>query len=168
MGLIIPTTGEIEVDGKKIIKENISIQKNIAFVPQNFFFIDSNLLNNITFFDKNIKTKNLKFALRNSLLLNSIINKSLSLKTHLGNNALKISGGQLQRIGIARAIYRMPKILILDEPTSALDEKNQDLFNEIILKLKKKTTIIIISHNKKLLKTCDNIYELNNKTLRKI
>ena len=130
--------------------------------------MDSNILDNITFFDKKIKTKNLKFALKNALLLESILNKSLSLKTHLGNNALKVSGGQLQRISIARAIYRMPKILVLDEPTSALDEKNQDLFSKIILNLKQKITVIIITHNKKLLNKCDKVYFLENKTLKEI
>lgn len=168
MGLIKPSSGEIIVDGKKIIEENLSIQKNIAFVPQNFFYMDSNILDNITFFDKKIKIKNLKYALKNALLLESILSKSLSLKTRLGNNALKISGGQLQRISIARAIYRMPKILILDEPTSALDEKNQDLFGKIILNLKQKITVIIITHNKKLLNKCDKVYFLENKTLKEI
>ncbi|MAZ07171.1 MAG: hypothetical protein CMM99_01710 [Rickettsiales bacterium] len=168
MGLITPSSGEIIVDGKKIINEKLSIQKNIAFVPQNFFHMDSNILDNITFFDKKVKIKNLKFALKNSLLLDSILNKTLSLKTHLGNNALKISGGQLQRISIARAIYRMPKILILDEPTSALDQKNQDLFSQIILNLRKKITIIIISHNKNLLQNCDKVYSLESKTLKEI
>lgn len=168
MGLLTPSSGEIIVDDKEIIKEKLSIQKNIAFVPQNFFHMDSNILDNITFFDKKIKIKNLKFALKNSLLLDSILNKDLSLKTDLGNNALKISGGQLQRISIARAIYRIPKILILDEPTSALDQKNQDLFSQIILNLRKKITIIIISHNKKLLKNCDKVYLLENKTLKEI
>lgn len=168
MGLITPSSGEIIVDGKKIINEKLSIQKNIAFVPQNFFHMDSNILDNITFFDKKVKIKNLKFALKNSLLLDSILNKTLSLKTHLGNNALKISGGQLQRISIARAVYRMPKLLILDEPTSALDQKNQDLFSQIILNLRKKITIIIISHNKNLLQNCDKVYSLESKTLKEI
>ncbi len=168
MNLLTPTKGKIIVDGKNIVSENLSISNEIAFVPQNFFYLDASLVDNITFFDKNIKTKNLKFALKNSLLLESILNKSLSLKTHLGNNALKISGGQLQRISIARAIYRMPKILILDEPTSALDEKNQDLFSQIILNLRKKITVVIITHNKKLLEKCDNIYLVENKSLKKV
>ena len=73
---------------------------------------------------------------------------------------MKISGGQLQRIGIARALYRGNKILILDEPTSSLDEKNQRLFDDIVNKLKEKLTIIIITHNSDLLKNCNKILEL--------
>ena len=168
MGLIKPDSGEIIVDSKEIIQNNLTIQESIAFVPQNFFYMDANIIDNITFFEKDIKLKNLKFALKNSLLLKPILNKSLSLKSHLGNNALKVSGGQLQRINIARAIYRVPKILILDEPTSALDDKNQDLFSQIILNLRKKITVIVITHNKKLLEKCDRVYLLENKFLQEI
>ena len=167
MGLLSPSSGSIYVDGVNITNENLSFSNNIAFVPQNFFYLDANLLDNITFFDKKIKIKNLKFALKNSLLTESILNKSLSLKTNLGNNALKISGGQLQRINIARALYRMPRMLVLDEPTSSLDEKNQILCNKILHQLKKKFSILIITHNKKLLDNCDNIYLLENRMLIK-
>ena len=168
MGLLKPETGQILVDSKNIIEDHYSIQKNIAFVPQNFFHLDTSLINNITFFDKKIDIKKLKFAIKNSLLIEPILNKTLSLKTDMGNNALKISGGQLQRLNIARALYRDPKILILDEPTSALDLNNQNLFLKILNNLKKKMTIIIISHNEDLLKQCNKVYQLENKNLKKI
>ena len=168
MGLLKPETGQILVDSKNIIEDHYSIQKNIAFVPQNFFHLDTSLINNITFFDKKIDIKRLKFAIKNSLLIEPILNKTLSLKTNMGNNALKISGGQLQRLNIARALYRDPKILILDEPTSALDLYNQNLFLKILNNLKKKMTIIIISHSKDLLKQCNKVYQVENKILKKI
>jgi len=160
MGLLQPTSGEIIVDGKDIIKNKLSIKKNIAFVPQNFFHLDATLLENITFFEKKINLSNLKFAIKNSLLIKPILEKNLSLKTKMGNQAMKISGGQLQRVNIARALYRRPEILILDEPTSSLDGKNQDSFNKIIKKLKSKMTIIIISHNENLIEICDKIIKL--------
>ena len=163
MGLIKPSSGKILVDGKNIIDEKLSIQNNIAFVPQNFFYTDDTLINNITFFEKKINLSNLKFAIKNSLLINPILNKSLSLKTDLGNNALKISGGQLQRISLARALYRRPKILVLDEPTSFLDKKNQDLLKEILVNLRKRITIILISHNKNIFEECDKILDLDSK-----
>jgi ABC-type bacteriocin/lantibiotic exporter with double-glycine peptidase domain len=162
MGLIKPSSGKILVDGKNIIDEKLSIQENIAFVPQNFFHTDDTLINNITFFEKKINLSNLKFAIKNSLLINPILNKSLSLKTDLGNNALKISGGQLQRVSLARALYRRPKILVLDEPTSFLDKKNQDLLKEILFSLRKRMTIILISHNQSIFKECDKILDLNS------
>ena len=168
MGLLYPNKGEILVDNKDIMKNQMTIQNQIAFVPQNFFFLDASLLDNITFFDKKINFGNLKFAIKNSLLIEPILSKSLSLRTNIGNNALKISGGQLQRINIARALYRNPKIIILDEPTSALDINNQNLFLDILNKLKKKMTIILITHNNKLLDECDKIYNLTQKRLDKL
>lgn len=163
MGLIEPSSGQILVDEIDLIKNKKTLKRNIAFVPQNFFYADTTLLNNITFYERKINFKNLKDAIKNSLLLKSILNKSLSLKTNIGNNALKISGGQLQRIGLARALYRKPKILILDEPTSSLDKINQDKFKEIVLNLKKQTTIVIISHDKDMLSVCDKLINLEKK-----
>jgi ABC-type bacteriocin/lantibiotic exporter with double-glycine peptidase domain len=168
MGLLHPNKGEILVDNKDIIKNQMTFQNQIAFVPQNFFFLDASLLDNITFFDNEINFGNLKFAIKNSLLIETILSKSLSLRTNIGNNALKISGGQLQRINIARALYRNPKVIILDEPTSSLDINNQNLFLDILTKLKKKMTIILITHNDKLLNECDKIYNLTQKRLDKI
>lgn len=165
MGLLEPTKGQIIVDGKDIHKNSYSIQNTISFVPQNFLSLDASVIDNITFFDKKINYQNLKFCLKNSLLTKLILNKTLSLKSNIGNNALKISGGQLQRLNIARALYRNPQILILDEPTSSLDKNNLLMFGDIIKKLKKKMTIVIISHNLELLDFCDSKYILKNKNL---
>lgn len=165
MGLIKPTSGEIMVDGVDIIKNDKSIGKNIGFVSQNFFSIDTSILNNIVFFEKKINISNLKFAIKNSLLIDTILNRTLSLKTELGNNSLKISGGQLQRINIARALYKRPKILILDEPTSAQDDKNQKLFEKILVNLKNKMCIIVITHDLQFSNRFDRIYKIENKKL---
>lgn len=168
MGLLTPESGNILVDGIDIKKNNRNIGKNIGFVPQNFFSLDSSILNNIVFFEKKINLNNLKFAIKNSLLMSTILSKKLSLKSNLGNNSLKVSGGQLQRISIARALYRKPKILILDEPTSSLDEKNQKLFEEILISLKYKMSIIVITHNLQFSNRFDKIYKIENKTLKQI
>lgn len=168
MGLLKPTNGEIIVDGVNIIKDKMSIGKNIGFVPQNFFSINSSILNNIVFFERKINLRNLIFAIRNSLLIGTILEKKLSLKSDLGNNSLKVSGGQLQRINIARALYRKPKILILDEPTSSLDEKNQKLFEQILISLKNKMSIVVITHNLKFSNEFDKIFKIEKQKLNQI
>ena len=166
MGLMKPSKGLILVDGKDINNEKLSIQNEIGFVAQNFFALDDTVVNNITLGDEKINYKNLRFALKNSLINKAIKKKQISLKSTIGEFGLKISGGQLQRISIARALYRKPKILILDEPTSALDIENQKLLLEIIHKLKDKMTIILISHQENLISSCDEIYQIENGKLK--
>ena len=83
----------------------------------------------------------------------------------IGENGAKISGGQIQRIGIARSLYRNNEILILDESTNALDEETEKEFFKSLMILKNKKTIIIISHNKENLKNCDKIYNIKNGTI---
>lgn len=162
MGLMKPSKGQILVDEKDINVERLSIQNEIGFVAQNFFALDDTVINNITLGDEKINYKNLRFALKNSLIEKAIKKKQISLKSMIGEFGLKVSGGQLQRISIARALYRKPKILILDEPTSALDTENQKLLLEIIHKLKDKMTIILISHQENLISSCDEIYKIEN------
>jgi len=165
MNLIDPTNGEINIDGKNIFNENLSYKGSLGFVSQNFFHTDDTILNNITLNAEKISINKLKFAIKNSLLLDPLLRKELRLKSKLGNSALKISGGQLQRINLARALYRKPKILILDEPTSALDMKTQEEFTNIIKNLKSEMTIIIVSHSENLLTHCDKVYYLSNGNL---
>ena len=82
--------------------------------------------------------------------------------TIIGERGSKFSGGQQQRIGIARALYKNPEILILDEATSALDEKSEREILNTVRNLKKKLTIIIVSHKKSVLDFSDKIYEFKN------
>ena len=99
-----------------------------------------------------------------------INNLPKGLETVLSERGENLSGGQAQRINIARALYFKPDILILDEATSALDIKTEGEFLKDLLNIKKFKTIILISHRKESMIYCDNIYELKDKNiiLRKI
>ena len=79
-----------------------------------------------------------------------------------------MSGGQQQRIGIARALYKKPDILILDEATSALDEKSEKDILDIIFNLKKKLTIILVSHKESILRIAEKIYKIEDNQVRQI
>ena len=85
--------------------------------------------------------------------------------TIIGENGLMISGGQQQRIGIARALYRDPEILILDESTSSLDKETEKNFINSLNVLKRKKTMILITHNKSNLRICDRKFIIKNQTL---
>ena len=99
----------------------------------------------------------------NQLKLNDLINNSeKGLSTLVGERGVRISGGQLQRIGIARALYKDPEIMILDEITSSLDEQTEDEIMKLIETFKGKKTIIIISHKKRCLLNCDKNINLSD------
>ena len=87
------------------------------------------------------------------------------IKTYIGENGNRLSGGQRQRLAIARALYRNPEILFLDEATNALDEGLETKIINSIRDFNSSMTIVLVSHNKKLITMCNNVIEVKNKVL---
>ena len=163
--------GLIDVSGGEILADNISILKNkkgwykiLGYMPQNNFLMDDTVENNIIFYDKLDKEHLSKIIDQCQLkgLEQSLPN---GLQTVIGENGARLSGGQLQRISLARTLYKKPEILILDEATTSLDQDNEKKILDIISNLKKNKTIIIISHQVKNLNFCDKIYELKDEKI---
>lgn len=167
--LYTPNSGALIVDNKK---RDFSFLKkiNFAYVPQNITLLEGSLFENIALeFDfLKVNLSKMKLAIKISSLnklVNSLPNK---IKTNINEFGSNISGGQRQRLAIARAIYHDPQILIFDEATNALDEKTE---NTIFINLRKylnNKTIIIVSHNKKNLSICNKIYSLQKKKIKLI
>ena len=134
------------------------------------FLSDDTLKQNIVFGieDAKIDKKKLDNCISNAELKKFVDGLKNGLDTLVGESASKISGGQLQRVGIARALYNDPKILIFDESTNSLDALTEKEIMKNIYKFKRLKTIIIISHKLDLIKDCDHIYEFKNKKLFKI
>ena len=97
--------------------------------------------------------------------INKLENK---YNTRIGERGIRLSGGQIQRVGIARALYKNSELLILDEPTSSLDFDTENLVINAIDKLKSKKTIILISHRINTLKNCDKIFEVKNRQISEV
>ena len=164
IGLLKPKSGQILINGIDINSNINAWRESIGYVPQNIFLIDDTLKRNISF-DLEIDTgdvKKINECLKQSELINFVNNLQNGLDTIVGERGSRISGGQLQRVGIARALYNDPKILIFDESTSALDKETELEIIKNIYKFKSKKTLIIITHKKELLKECDKIYKLEN------
>lgn len=170
MGLIEPNEGTVECNEKNISLDSSSWFDNIGYVPQHVYLFDDTLLKNITFGidDEDINMNRVQEVIKDTNLDSFVKNLHNGLNTKLGNMGANLSGGQIQRIGIARALYRNPEMLILDEPTSAVDK---DTEREILSNLKgskfSKKIIVIISHNLRILKNCNKAILLKNKKIFK-
>ena len=166
-GLLKPKSGEIMIDGKEIHQNLTAWQKNIGYVPQAVQLLDDTIKNNICFGvnEREIDIKRLEKVIEISGIDEFIKQLPQNLETSIGHGGTRISGGQLQRIGIARALYLNPEVLILDEPTSSLDQKTEEKIIEKILSLNE-LTVILISHNPKVIEKCDEVLTLKNRTIK--
>lgn len=164
LGLLEPESGEIVIDNITI-KDFSALQKTFGLVSQNIYLLDETVRKNIAFGlnDSEIDDEQVKKSARLAQADSFINSLENGYDTIVGNKGVKISGGQMQRIGIARALYSSPKILILDESTSALDIKNEDKILDLIKDLKKRMAIIVISHRESTLKICDQLIDLESK-----
>ena len=163
-GLLSPTKGQITSDNVDI-SSNIDLwQKKIGLVPQDNFLLDDTILKNIIFLDdeNKIDKNRLENAIHYSSLSKFINELSLGINTSVGEGGAFLSGGQIQRIILARVLYNDPEILILDEFTNSLDPKSENHILEKLnlLKIEKNKNLFIISHKMKPLKLCDEIIVL--------
>ena len=129
--------------------------------------MDDTIKSNICFGleEEKIDNKNFNKALEQAQIAKFVNSLSEKEYTKIGNLGSRISGGQKQRIAIARALYLNPEILVLDEATSSLDMENENKILSEINQIKANKTIIIVSHRKNTLASCDYIYLLKNKKI---
>ena len=166
MGFLAPDVGEIYIDDIPLSQNNIRAwQQNIAHVTQKIFIQDSTIGLNIAMSqvdgappDESV----LEEASAKADILNFINSSPGGFNQKVGENGELLSGGQIQRIGIARALYKGAKLIVLDEPTSSLDESTEDRIIETIHSLQNDCTVFIISHSKKVIEGCDITIELEN------
>ena len=162
MGLIEPTSGDILLDDQDSIFNNKTNWRNIvSYVPQQIYLLDDTIEKNIAFGEKtkNIDHERLKQVIKLSKLDNFLRENDLN-KYNLGEKGMKISGGQIQRIGVARALYRNPKVLLLDESTNGLDYETEKNFLNDLKELKKEITIIFVSHREHIKDHADEFVEI--------
>ena len=159
-GLLKPTEGKVEVDELNINENLKGWHKKIGYVPQSVYLTDDTIRKNIAFglLEDNIDNNLVQQAVEKASLSQFLDSLPNGLETIVGEKGIRLSGGQQQRIGIARALYRDPEILILDEATSSLDQSTEKAIVESISFLKRKKTLIIITHRLFTVKNCDKIF----------
>ena len=170
LGLIEPKNGKIFYNKKNIFENLKSWQSIIGLIPQNIYLIDDKIKNNIALgteereIDINLLHRSIKMAELDQF----IYNLPQGIETMVGERGARISGGELQRIGIARALYRNPKILILDEATSSLDAINEKKIMNTIESIKKGKIVILISHRQSIIEYCTKIIEIESGRIKLI
>ena len=165
LGLISPDKGSLKVDGVEITASNICAwRKSIGYVPQDVFVADDTIANNIAFGipSNEIVESNIEFSASLSNLDSFIASLAEGYETIIGERGSKMSGGQRQRLGIARALYSNPDIIVFDEATSALDGITESEIIDSLHNLRHKKTIVMIAHRLTTLKECDIIYFLKD------
>lgn len=168
-GLLKPSSGDILIDDKKTDLNNFHWHKGLSFMSQNTYLLDDTIKKNIAFGinEQEIDTVLVDECIEKAGLKNFVKSLKNGIETVVGEKGTKISGGQTQRIGLARAFYKKPSILLLDEPTSSLDRENEKKIIDTIKKLKNKITILIVSHDTETLKIADTLYTIEKGELQK-
>jgi ABC-type multidrug transport system fused ATPase/permease subunit len=161
VGLLFPTDGNISIDDHTLDKDHLrSWQSKIGLVSQNIFLLDSSIKDNIAFGveDENIDIKSLNKAIKMAQLEDLVNSLPDGVNTLVGERGSNLSGGQLQRVGIARALYTNPDIIVFDEATSNLDTISEKQIMLTINELARSKTIIMIAHRLSTVRNCEVIY----------
>jgi ATP-binding cassette, subfamily B, bacterial PglK len=163
LGLLEPKEGEININGANIKKNYQIWQKQIGYIPQDIYIFDETIRSNVAFgvSDDQIDEKRVIKALKLAQISDFVLNLPKGLDTAVGNRGIRLSGGQRQRLGIARALYRQSKVLILDEATNSLDIETEKKLIKDIESLSGDYTIIIVTHRLSTIKNCDDVILLS-------
>lgn len=164
-GLIEPSEGNIMIDKNKY--KNLcdeSWHKKVGYVPQKLFLMNDSIINNVCIGipKQNINIIKVKEVLKLANLEEFISNDNSGIYKQVGDGGIKLSGGQTHRVGIARALYTSPEIIIFDEPTSAFDAVTERKFYDLLDNLSKIMTVVIITHKVDYLKKAKNISFVSN------
>jgi len=163
LGLLLPSSGGIYVDQTKLDEANlVSWRKTIGFLSQDIFLFDDTILNNIVFGNENkLSTEEMQNIIETSGLESFISNLPDKLNTIVGENGINLSGGQKQKIAIARCLAKNPEIIILDEATSSLDAESEHLVQEALEQLMQNRTTFIIAHRLSTVRNADKIFVIH-------
>ena len=157
LGVLKPDVGEVQISRVSSIEAISKWPGAISYVPQDVLIVDGTIRHNVAlgFPPATLNDEQIMLAIEDSALGDFVNSLPQGLDTEVGEAGAKLSGGQRQRLGIARALYTNPKLLVLDEATSALDGETESLVTESIQKLRGKVTVVMIAHRLSTVRNAD-------------
>lgn len=166
LGLLLPTEGKILVDGEPIDEENVlRWRANLGYVPQDIYMADTSVRRNIAYglsqeeIDDEAVERAAKVAHIHEFIVNELPD---DYDTIIGEEGVRLSGGQRQRLGIARALYHDPPVLVLDEATSDIDGETEANITNAIQELQGDKTLITVAHRLKTIQHCDTVFVIED------
>jgi len=161
--IYLPSNGNIEIDGQDISEINLaSLRKEISIVDQNTTLFDDTVMNNIKYAKPEATDEEVFEAANLAMCKEFIDNLDEGYHTMIGENGVKLSGGEKQRLSIARAFLKKSKIILLDEATASLDSETEDKIQKALNELTNNKTTIVIAHRLSTILNSDNIYVVDN------
>jgi len=161
IGIHKPITGNVYIDNTALTNDNIrSWRKKIGYIPQSIYLFDGTVAENVSFGSTPDEEK-IKTALIKANIWDFLAQKE-GINTLVGDGGIQLSGGQQQRIGIARALYDDPEVLVLDEATSALDTETEQKIMDEIYNVSTHKTLIVIAHRLSTVERCDRRIRITN------
>ena len=169
LGLLEVKSGEILCDGIDAIEHYPEWLSHIGYIPQTIYMLDDSIRRNIAFGvdDNDIDDDRVWAVLKEAQMMDFVKDLPDGLDAQIGERGVRISGGQRQRLGIARALYHNPQILIFDEATSALDNDTETAIMDAIDSLHGQKTMVIIAHRLRTIENCDIIYEVKDEKINR-
>ncbi len=165
LGLLEPTVGEIQVDGRSITSANVRAwQQTVGYVPQEIFLVDASVAENIAL---GVPTEDIDYGRITECARMAQVHAFISddlpdgYDTKIGERGIRLSGGQRQRLGIARALYHDPDLIVFDEATSALDNLTEKEVMAAVDSLSRQKTIVMVAHRISTVRACDAIIVLD-------
>lgn len=164
LGLIEPTSGVVTVNGRPMGERKDSWKQRIGYVPQDVAFLDSSVIENVALGvpPESIDVECARQALGEAQMLDVVEALPDGLHTLVRESGARLSGGQRQRLGLARALYRAPEVLILDEATSALDRGTEEALLDTLDRIRERVTIIVVAHRPSTISRCSRVLEISS------
>lgn len=164
LGILYPTSGSVKLSSTPPLEAFSKWPGAVSYLPQDIEIVNGSVRDNICLglSAKKVSDELLWEAVDGAQLRSLVESLPLGLDAQMGERGMKISGGQRQRLGIARALLSKPKLIVLDEATSALDGETEFKVTESLLALKGKVTIVMIAHRLSTIREADQIYYLEN------